>query len=58
VDAAREIATREQAQAARLFKGERLRDQLDLGAFVARRSADPSHTFRDHLKALGGAIEI
>ena len=58
VEAARDIATREQAQAARLMNGERLRDQLQLEAFVARRAADPSHTFRQHLKALGGAIEI
>ncbi len=58
VEAARDIASREQAQAARLMKGERLRDQLQLEAYMARRAADPSHTFRQHLKALGGAIEI
>lgn len=58
VTAARDIATREQAQASRLLKGERLRDQLQLEAYVARRAVDPSHTFRQHLKILGGAIEI
>jgi 4-hydroxy-4-methyl-2-oxoglutarate aldolase len=58
VAAARDIATREQAQAARLFKGERLRDQLQLDAYVTRRAADPSHTFREHIKSLGRAIEI
>ena len=58
VEAARDIATREQAQAARLLKGERLRDQLQLSAYVTRRDAEPSHTFREHLKSLGGAIEI
>jgi regulator of RNase E activity RraA len=58
VAAARDIATREQAQAARLFKGERLRDQLQLDAYVARRNSDPSHTFREHIKSLGRAIEI
>ena len=58
VDAARDIAAREQAQAARLRQGERLRDQLRLADYLARRTADPSHTFRDHLRALGGAIEI
>ena len=58
VEAARDIATREQAQAVRLMKGERLRDQLQLDEYVARRAADPSYTFRDHLKTLGGAIEI
>jgi 4-hydroxy-4-methyl-2-oxoglutarate aldolase len=58
VDAARDIATREQAQAARLLGGERLRDQFHLDAYVARRRADPQYTFRDHIKTLGGAIEI
>lgn len=58
VAAAREIATREQAQAERLLKGERLRDQLQLDAYVARRQSEPDFTFRDHIKSLGGAIEI
>ena len=56
--AARDIATREQAQSARLLRGERLRDQLQLAEYVARRAADPTYTFRAHLKKLGGAIEI
>jgi 4-hydroxy-4-methyl-2-oxoglutarate aldolase len=58
VTAARQIATREGAQAARLMKGERLRTQLQLDAYIARRQNEPSYTFREHLKALGGAIEI
>ena len=58
VDAARDIATREQAQAAKLMSGHRLRDQLQLDAFITRRQSDPALTFRDHLKSLGGAIEI
>lgn len=58
VAAARDIALREQAQADRLMKGERLRDQLQLAAYVSRRASDPSYTFRAHLKSLGGAIEI
>jgi len=58
VAAARDIATREQAQAQRLLKGERLRDQLQLDAFVARRQNEPDYSFRDHIKSLGGAIEI
>ena len=58
VEAARDIATREQAQAVRLLKGERLRDQLQLDAYVARRASEPTYTFRQHLKSLGGAIEI
>lgn len=58
VETARDIATREGAQAARLLKGELLRSQLDLETYVAKRAADPSFTFRDHLKTFGGAIEI
>jgi regulator of RNase E activity RraA len=58
VQAARDIAAREQAQAARLMSGDRLRDQLQLDEYVARRQSEPAYTFREHLKALGGAIEI
>lgn len=58
VAAARDIATREKAQAARLMKGERLHSQLQLDVYVAKRQNDPAYTFRDHLKTLGGAIEI
>lgn len=58
IAAARDIATREQAQAARLMKGERLHTQLQVDAYVARRQNEPGYTFRDHLKSLGGAIEI
>jgi 4-hydroxy-4-methyl-2-oxoglutarate aldolase len=58
VAAARDIADREQAQAARLMQGERLRDQLHLDDYIARRASEPTYSFRQHLKSLGGAIEI
>jgi len=58
VETARDIATREGAQAQRLLKGELLRTQLDLEGYLAKRNASPEHTFRDHLKSVGGAIEI
>lgn len=58
VAAARDIATREQAHADRLARGERLRAQFSLDDYVAARKAEPDHTFREHLKRLGGAIEI
>jgi 4-hydroxy-4-methyl-2-oxoglutarate aldolase len=58
VVAAKDIAEREGAQAARLMKGDLLRKQLDLDRYVARRNSDPEHTFREHLKSFGGAIEI
>jgi regulator of RNase E activity RraA len=58
VTAARDIAEREGAQAARLLKGELLKTQFDLATYLTRRSANPSYTFREHLKSFGGAIEI
>ena len=58
ITAAREIATREQAQAARLLAGDRLWDQLHVGNYVEKRQGDPAYTFRAHLRTLGGAIEI
>ena len=58
VQTAKDIASREGAQAARLLKGELLRIQLDLDGYVAKRNADSNFTFRDHLKTFGGAIEI
>lgn len=58
VETAKDIAAREGAQAARLLKGELLRTQLDLEGYVAKRHSDPDHTFREHLKSFGGAIEI
>ena len=42
----------------RLLKGELLRSQFDLESYVAKRRSDPAYTFREHLKAFGGAIEI
>jgi regulator of RNase E activity RraA len=48
VSAARDIAIREQAQAARLLKGERLRDQLRLDAYLTRRQGEPSYIPRPY----------
>lgn len=56
--AAKDVATREGAHADRLAGGERLSAQFRLEAYVEARRADPELTFRDHLKRLGGAIEI
>ena len=58
IAAAREIAEREQAQAARLLAGEPLREQLRLAEFVERRTQDPEYTFREHVKRLKAAIEV
>jgi 4-hydroxy-4-methyl-2-oxoglutarate aldolase len=58
VASARDIAAREQAQARQLAGGTLLRTQLDLDEYLARRQENPNYTFREHLKARGGAIEI
>ena len=58
VETARDIASREGAQAVRLLQGELLRTQFDLHEYVTKRTADPAYTFREHLKGFGGAIEI
>jgi regulator of RNase E activity RraA len=46
---------RRQADLAR--SGRSLRDQYDFSAYLARRAAEPSYTFRDHLRTRGAAIE-
>jgi 4-hydroxy-4-methyl-2-oxoglutarate aldolase len=58
IETAKDIASREGAQAARLLQGELLRTQFDLETYVSRRHSDQNYTFRDHLKSFGGAIEI
>lgn len=58
LEAAREIALREEAQTLRLRGGEPLREQLRLADYLARRDADPEYTFRKHIQGLGKAIEI
>ena len=58
-DAARTVAVgKASPEAERLMKGELLRSQFELHEYVTKRQADPSYTFREHLKSFGGAIEI
>ena len=47
----------ERRQAEAVKAGRTLREQLRFTQYLAKRSVDPGHTFRDHLRALGGAIE-
>jgi 4-hydroxy-4-methyl-2-oxoglutarate aldolase len=54
---ARRIGQTEREQAHRLQAGETLRQQVAFGDFLARRAAEPSYTFRQHLRRIGGAIE-
>lgn len=47
----------EREQARRIKAGETLRQQTAFDDYLARRAADPSYTFRRHLRRIGGAIE-
>jgi regulator of RNase E activity RraA len=55
--AARSLHETERAQADRIRSGETLRDQTRFAAYLAERAADPTYTFRRHLRRVGGAIE-
>ncbi len=55
--AAREISQTEREQARRIRAGETLRQQTSFDDYLARRAAEPSYTFRRHLRRIGGAIE-
>jgi 4-hydroxy-4-methyl-2-oxoglutarate aldolase len=54
---AHQIWLTEREQARRIRAGDTLRDQTAFDDYLARRTADPSYTFRQHLRRIGGAIE-
>jgi regulator of RNase E activity RraA len=54
---AMQIGLVERAQAERIRVGETLREQTGFDEYLARRAADPTYTFRAHLRRIGGAIE-
>jgi regulator of RNase E activity RraA len=54
---AAEIAGTERRQADAVREGRSLRAQLRWAEFVAARRADPTLTFREHLRGIRGAIE-
>lgn len=56
-DLAGAIRDTERRQAERIRAGVPLREQVAFGAYLAGRAANPSLTFREHLRAVGGAIE-
>jgi regulator of RNase E activity RraA len=51
------IRDTERRQAERIREGVSMRSQLQFGAYLAPREKTPSLSFRDHLRAVGGAIE-
>jgi regulator of RNase E activity RraA len=51
------IAETERRQAELVRAGSTLRAQLRFADYLARRAANPAYTFRQHLRAIGGAIE-
>lgn len=55
--AAHRIWQTERDQARRIREGQTLRQQTSFDDYLARRAADPSYTFRQHLRRTGGAIE-
>ena len=54
---AQSIWKKERKQAQEIQSGKRLREQLQFDEYLARRSGDETYTFRQHLRAIGGAIE-
>ncbi|SCF14746.1 Regulator of RNase E activity RraA [Micromonospora viridifaciens] len=56
-DLAESIRDVERRQADRIRAGEPLRAQVGFGAYLSAREDQPSLTFREHLRRVGGAIE-
>jgi regulator of RNase E activity RraA len=56
--ASEQIRDTERRQAALIASGTSLRDQVRFADYVTARAANPSLTFREHLAAVGGAIEV
>ena len=54
---AHDIWQRERRQAEAIKNGSSLSEQLEFKRYLEKRAADPSHTFREHLRKISGAIE-
>jgi len=51
------IFEREREQAREIQRGRKLREQLRFDEYLVKRAADSNYTLRQHLRAIGGAIE-
>lgn len=56
--AARGIRDAEGTQAERIRGGTTLREQVRFADYLVKREADPTWTFRQHLREVGGEIEV
>jgi regulator of RNase E activity RraA len=56
-DLAESIRDTEHAQASAIRAGRSLREQVRFADYLTARASDPSLTFRQHLRAVRGAIE-
>jgi regulator of RNase E activity RraA len=54
---AQAIRQKERAQAEAIRAGRSLREQLRFADYLSQRAQNPAHTFREHLREIGGAIE-
>jgi regulator of RNase E activity RraA len=52
------IRNAEAGQAGSIKAGTSLRSQLRFGEYLARREHNPELSFRDHLRTVGGAVEV
>jgi regulator of RNase E activity RraA len=52
------IRDTERGQAVKMAAGISLREQVLFADYLASRSANPALTFREHLRSVGGAIEV
>jgi regulator of RNase E activity RraA len=57
LETAESIRRTERAQAEGITAGRTLREQTAFADYLSARAQDPGHTFRAHLRRVGGAIE-
>lgn len=57
VDAAERVRATERRQADAMRSGRCLRELASFKEYLARRAVEPDYSFREHLRAVGGAVE-